>query len=237
MSVDMRTRFHPSASINLFVFCFTNAPMQGGSINKDSGLDYPSDPIWLVARTGELNSMDYLFGCTRWGLVKPLFEGVLHENADPNKKELFIELVKNLPGPALKSIAEELLSDRLITEVIPAKKGYRETPTLNGAVLIPGVAARSLPFTPQSGFPLFLRDYHLQGFVKENQARQRLDISESLTRSLKPHEVIENGTYRLNLSFPDSDLKFARHALNTFEERSRAVREASWRRSMSIRLG
>lgn len=225
-------RFHPSAHINLFVFCYTNAPMQGGS-----RLDYPSDPIWLVARTGELKSMDYLFGCSRWGLVKPLFEGSIHEDANPNKKELFFDLIKDVRGPALRSIKKELLSKRLVTKVVPAKEGHGEIPTLNGAVLIPGIDARTLPFTPHSGFPLFLNSHHLQGFVEENQRRQRMSVTESLNQSLKPHEVTENGTYRLSLSFPSSDLEFAQHALSTFEERSRTVREAGWKKSMSIRIG
>lgn len=233
----MRLRFHPSARINLFVFCYTSAPMQGGSKNKDFGLDHPSDPMWLIARTGALETMDCLFGCIRSGLVKPLFSGNLHQSPDPDKVELFDELIKDLHGPTRKTFRKELISDRLVTEVLPAEKGFREIPTLNGAILIPGGDAIGIPFFPKDGFPLFLNSRHLQGFAEENTKRQKMSVEESLSRSMKRKEVIENGTYHLNLSFPGNDLEFAQHALSTFEERSRTVREASWKKSMSIRIG
>lgn len=225
----------PSADINLYVICFAPAPLQSssGSVGR---LDFPSDPMWVMVRTGKTMSHSHLFGRDIRGNIEPTFTDELEGTPQVNNKDQFSGLVQKIPTSLTRDFRRSL-SASLFTEIVPAERSLTGTPALNGAILLHVDLANQLPFNASQGFPIFLNGNDLRNLARKNKTKAKMDLSETFRHTLRRNWSIRNSTLRLTLSFGTCELDFARRALAHFEKASRDQREACWKKSLSIKYG
>src|ERR1035437_738139 len=249
-----------TAEIRFFLCCFVDVPMQGNG----SGLEHKSVPMWVLVRTGEINTSpghEYVIGLNRSSEIRPTVSKPLYGLAVDSKHDLAL-IGSSLPQSLRRKVLKLCGTESFIERVVPCKVEHGYT-YLYGAALVRLDDVRNLAFSVQEGFGLFLHQGNLEALAAVNkkkevawrnfsslnvkeQAKDLKRFSKSGKKNSGNMPIIEidmagvqvkEGKLNAKIQIHDGDLAFVRHCMETWRIASEKDRAARWKKFMNTVVG